>query len=323
MKVLITGGAGYIGSLTAKKFIDAGHQVVVYDNLSSGFKENIPEGAFFVFGDIRDKALFSRVLKDQNVEAVVHFAAKLVVPESMLKPSEYYDVNVLGSLNIAECCVRASIKKLIFSSSASVYGDASTSFISEKVRPNPTSPYGFSKFVFEKILADFDIAYGLRSISLRYFNVAGASQDLKFGQRSSATHLIKVVSEVATEKRTHVEIFGSDYPTPDGTGVRDYIHVEDIALAHVLALSQLEKGCPTDIFNCGYGKGISVREVIDCMQSISPKKIKVIEAPRRSGDIVCAIADAHKIKSELGWVPEHDSLEKICQSSLDWEKRLK
>lgn len=323
MKVLVTGGAGYIGSHATQKLLDAGYAVVVYDNLNTGFKEAVPAGADFIQGDVRDKLMLSRVMKDKNISSVVHFAAKIIVSESIEKPMDYYENNTMGVLALAQACVANGIRKIVFSSTAAVYGNASSvGLIDERAQTKPLNPYGQSKLVSEFILRDCEKPYGLKSVCLRYFNVAGASLDGKNGQRSKdATNLIKVVCETAAGKRDSVGIFGTDYPTPDGTGVRDYIHVEDLADIHVFALKYLEQGGESEIYNCGYGKGFSVREVIENVRKVSGKNFKVIERPRRECDISFSVADSSKIRKAFNWTPKRDNLELICKTAYDWENK--
>lgn len=322
MKVLVTGGAGYIGSHTAQKLMDAGFDVVILDDLSTGFKEAIPSGALFVQGDVTDFGVVSGVLKNHQIEAVVHFAAKLIVPESVEKPLLYYKNNTTGVMTMVEAMKEAGVRKIVFSSTAAVYGDASTDgLVNEDTPTAPLNPYGHSKLMSEQILKDADHAYGISSVRLRYFNVAGASVDGKNGQRTAnATHLIKVSSEAACGKRAQVGVFGTDYPTPDGTGVRDYIHVEDLADLHVLALTYLNNGGASDVFNCGYGEGFSVKQVIETVKKVSGVNFKVIEEPRRAGDAATLVADSRKVRKIFQWSPQRNDLELICRTAFEWEK---
>lgn len=322
MKVLVTGGAGYIGSHTVQALLNANHQVVVFDNLSTGFKSAIPAGVEFVPGDVCNQQQLLEAMLQFKVEAVIHFAAKLIVPESIEKPIEYYQNNTAGVLSLAQACVTAKIDKVVFSSTAAVYGDvASSDIISEDSATAPLNPYGWSKLMSEQILRDCEKPFGLRSVCLRYFNVAGASVDGKNGQSTkNATHLIKVASEAACEKRAAVSIFGTDYLTPDGTGVRDYIHVEDLADLHVLALDYLSNGGKSEFFNCGYGHGFSVREVIDMVRKVSGKEFRVKEEPRRAGDAAQLVANSAKVKKAFNWQPKRNDLELICRTAYEWEK---
>lgn len=324
MKVLVTGGAGYIGSHTAQALLGAGHQVMVMDNITTGFREAVPVGVELIQGDVRNGALLAEVLKKNSVDAIIHFAAKLIVPESLEKPIEYYENNTMGVLSLVQACVASNVKKVVFSSTAAVYGDVSTNaLLTERTPTAPLNPYGSSKLMSEQILRDCEAPHGLRSVCLRYFNVAGAAEDGKNGQRTAnATHLIKVASQAACGKRASVGIFGTDYPTPDGTGVRDYIHVEDLADLHVLALKYLNEGGKSEIFNCGYGHGFSVREVIDTVKKVSGVDFKVEEQPRRAGDAATLVADSSKVRKAFNWTPQRDNLELICKTAYEWEKKL-
>lgn len=324
MKVLVTGGAGYIGSHTVPKLLDSGYEVVVLDNLSTGFLGAISTKVDFVEGDVRDKRLLVEVIKKHQVASVIHFAAKLVVPESIEKPLEYYENNTAGVISLAQACIETGVKKVVFSSTAAVYGDNGVKgLISEQAKTSPLNPYGMSKLMSESILKDCEKPHGLRSVSLRYFNVAGAAVNRKNGQRTkNATHLIKVASQAACGLRDYVGIFGTDFDTPDGTGVRDYIHVDDLAELHVLALKYLSEGGATEVFNCGYGRGFSVREVIEAVKAISQVDFKVLEQSRRSGDAAQLVADSTKVRRAFSWSPKFDSLELICKTAYDWEKSL-
>lgn len=323
MKILVTGGAGYIGGTTAQLLCNQGHQVFVLDNLSTGFIENVPTKAEFIEGDILNQALLEKVLAKNEIEAVIHFAAKLIVPESIEKPFEYYENNVVGALRLLEACRHSGVEQFIFSSTAAVYGNPAEIPVKETAPLAPLNPYGASKAMVEQILHDYGKAYGLRYVALRYFNVAGALEDISRGQRSkNATHLIKVASETAVGKRSQMFIHGTDYPTPDGTGIRDYIHVVDLAQAHLDALAYLVKGGSSEIMNCGYGHGFSVRQVIEHIKALSEMEFKVVEGPRRPGDAATIIADSSKARSLLGWTPQYDNLQIICKTALEWERSL-
>ena len=321
MKILITGGAGYIGSITAARLATEGHSCVIYDNLSTGFREAVPTSMRFILGDVRDPNLLARVFKDEKIEAVLHFAAKLIVPESLEKPLEYYDVNASGTLRLIQAAVAARVKAFIFSSTAAVYGNPARQPVPEDEPLHPLNPYGASKAMAERFLQDAEAAHGLKSVSLRYFNVAGASLDGLQGQRmTNATHLLKVAAETACGRRPSAQIFGTDYPTKDGTGVRDFIHVEDLVQAHVLSLNYLLEGGTTQILNCGYGHGFSVREVYDMMRKVHGADFVVTESARRPGDPGSVIAQNGKIKQLLLWDPRFDDLETLCRSTLEWER---
>ncbi|WP_374001724.1 UDP-glucose 4-epimerase GalE [Bdellovibrio bacteriovorus] len=324
MRVLVTGGAGYIGSHTVSVLLRSGYQVVVFDNMTTGFRAAIGAGVEFVNGDVRSVSDLGNVLQKYSIDAVVHFAAKLVVPESIVQPVEYYQNNTAGVLSLLQACIANGVRKIVFSSTAAVYGDALASgMVTENLQAKPLNPYGFSKLMSEQILRDCEEPHGIRSVCLRYFNVAGAAEDGKNGQRTAnATHLIKVASQAACGKRASVGIFGTDYPTPDGTGVRDYIHVEDLADLHVLALNYLNEGGKSEIFNCGYGHGFSVREVIDTVKKVSGVDFKVEEQPRRAGDAATLVADSSKVRKAFNWTPKRDNLELICQTAYEWERSL-
>lgn len=321
--VLVTGGAGYIGSHTSRQLIEAGYNVVVLDNLYSGHRWAIPETATFIEGDIRDYELVKRVLKDENIGSVVNFAGYIVVPESVENPIEYYYNNTVGAHNVMRCCEEVGVDKFLFSSSAAVYGIPEELPAAETSPVAPINPYGQSKLMTEHMLSDLSATGRLRYIALRYFNVAGASIDGALGQATpEATHLIKVACEVATGQRDRITVFGDDYPTPDGTCIRDYIHVEDLARAHVLGLDYLNEGGESQVLNCGYGHGFSVKEVLDTFQQSNNTTININQGPRRAGDPPELIADAGKIREVLNWKPEHDDLALICKTALDWENKM-
>ncbi|HWU43515.1 MAG TPA: UDP-glucose 4-epimerase GalE [Bdellovibrio sp.] len=324
MRVLVTGGAGYIGSHVSDLLIQEGHEVVVYDNFSTGFKESIPAACKIVQGDVLETSLLTETLKRNKIEAVIHFAAKLIVPESMEKPLDYYHCNTFGMVSLIQSCQQAQVNKIVFSSTAAVYGDVnSEGLISENANTSPLTPYGRSKLMSETILKDAARAYGIKAVILRYFNVAGADSKGFNGPRDkNATHLFKVASQAALRIRKSVEIFGTDYSTKDGTCIRDFIHVEDLAKIHTLSLDYLSKDHELQIFNCGYGKGFSVKEVLDAMKKVSQNNFPVLEKGRRQGDAECVVADPAKVKQVLGWVPKFDSLEAISASALAWERKM-
>ena len=320
--ILVTGGAGYIGSHVVRQLGERGERVVVLDNLSTGFRESVLYGEF-VAGDTGDAALVERLLREHEVGAVMHFAAHIVVPESVADPLKYYHNNTANTRSLLACCQRAGVGQFIFSTTAAVYGIPERIPVTEDAPLEPINPYGRSKLMSEWMLRDLAAADALRYVVLRYFNVAGADPEGRIGQSTpEATHLIKVACEAVTGKRQQVEIFGTDYPTADGTGVRDYIHVEDLAAAHLAALDRLRAGGESTILNCGYGHGYSVREVLDAVQRVAGQAIRIIESPRRAGDPPALTANADRIRATLGWRPRYDDLEFIVRTALDWERRL-
>lgn len=321
--ILVTGGAGFIGSHSAKKIIHAGHNVIVFDNVTTGFREAIPKEAAFILGDVCDTLLLSRIIKDHKIDAVVHFAAKLNVEESIRLPLEYYKNNTGGVLSLVHACKDNSIDKIVFSSTAAVYGDnTQTGNITEDSPKGAINPYGHSKYFSEQILRDAEKAYGIRSIIFRYFNVAGAALDGTNGQRTAAAyHLIHLASLAAVGKRSQLSVYGSDYPTTDGTCVRDYIHVEDLADIHALGVTSLLQGGVSDVYNCGYGAGFSVLEVIAAMKSVSGVDFPVIPTGRRPGDPARLVADSTKLQKVLKWVPQRNDIELICRTAYDWERK--
>jgi len=324
MTVLVTGGAGYIGSHAALALLDGGRDVVVLDNLSQGHRWAVPTGAAFVEGDCGDEDLVRRVIAEHDVTAIMHFAGSIIVPDSVIYPLEYYRNNTVNSRALLQVAVDSGVKHFIFSSTAGGYGEPKATPINEDFALKPISPYGTSKMMTEKMLADAAIAHDLRYVALRYFNVAGADPKGRSGQTSrKATHLIKIASQAATGTRPQMAIYGEDYETPDGTCIRDYIHVSDLANAHVLALEYLERGGESDVMNCGYGRGFSVREVIGAVKKVSGVDFEVELADRRPGDPAALIAAADRIRQKLGWTPVHDDLEDIVRHALDWEQSLK
>ena len=323
LTVLVTGGAGYIGSHAALALLAAGHRVVVLDDLTTGRRELVPAEAEFVAGDAGDPALVDPVLATRRFDAVMHFAGSIIVEDSVKDPLAYHRNNVSGSRNLIESCVRAGVGRFIFSSSAAVYGVPATLPVPESAPLLPINPYGGSKVMTEWMLRDVEQAHGMRHVALRYFNVAGADARLRSGESvPKATHLVKLACLHAIGLRDQVSVFGADYPTPDGTCVRDYVHVADVASAHVAALDHLMAGGASGAFNVGYGRGQSVREVLDCANRICGGRLVIRDAARRPGDPPSLVADARRIASELGWRPQHEDLELIVRSALAWERHL-
>jgi len=321
VKILVTGGAGYIGSHTVKKLGEAGYDVVVYDNLSTGSPSAVLYGEL-VTGELNNTQFLSEVFAKHKFDAVLHFAASISVPESLEQPLSYYSNNTCNVVNLLQCCQKFGVNKFVFSSTAAVYGEIKDYPVLESAPTVPINPYGCSKLMSEKIITDYAQASDLKYVILRYFNVAGADSSGKIGQTGKkAAHLIKVACDAALGIRPSASIFGTDYPTPDGTGIRDYIHVEDLAAAHVDALSYLKTGQASQILNCGYGTGYSVREVLSKVQEISGVDFPIIETPRREGDPACVVADGVKIRQTLGWQPQSNSLDTIVSSALAWEKK--
>lgn len=323
MAVLVTGGAGFIGSHMVLALLDAGERVVVLDNLSTGFRWAVPSAATLVVGDVGDQDLVRTVIRKYGIKAIVHFAGSIVVPESVADPLGYYNNNTVKSRALMEAAVATGIQHFIFSSTAAVYGNPLENPVSETATPAPMSPYGWSKLMTEVMLADAARAHDFRYFALRYFNVAGADPKGRSGQSTPrATHLIKVACETALGQRGHMEVFGSDYPTHDGTCVRDYIHVTDLIRAHVAALDYLRTGGKSDVFNCGYSKGFSVLDVIDAVKRVSGVNFDVRLSPRRPGDPAAIVAGSQKIRDALGWEPRHDDLDEIVRHALAWEDHL-
>lgn len=319
--ILVTGGAGYIGSHVALRLSEMGERVVVLDDLSTGFADAVI-GARLVVGSVADSRLVTDILSEHRVDTVLHFAARTVVPESVRDPMRYYADNACAMHNLLTCCASADVRNFVFSSSAAVYGSPASGIAGEDTQTAPINPYGSSKLMCEWMLRDLAAASTLRYVALRYFNVAGCDPLGRIGQSTrNATLLIKVACEVATGKRASLEIFGTDFATPDGTGVRDYIHVEDLSRAHVEALSYLRDGGDSVTLNSGYGRGVSVREVLNAVERASGRPVAVIERPRRRGDPASLIANATRIRDVLGWSPRYDDIDLIAASALEWEAR--
>ena len=323
MSVLVTGGAGYIGSHTVLRLCDAGESVVVLDNLTTGFDWAVDPRAELVLGDVADEALTRSLIATHGVSAIIHFAGSIIVPESVSDPLKYYRNNTAASRSLIESAVAGGVDHFIFSSTAAVYGMSGLEPVGEDAPLSPVSPYGRSKLMTEMMLADVAAAHPLTYGVLRYFNVAGADPGGRTGQSTAgATHLIKVAAEAALGKRDKVAVFGDDFPTPDGTGVRDYIHVTDLADAHALLLTHLRDGGASTTLNCGYGRGASVRQVLDAVRRVSGVEFTVEQGPRRAGDPAAIVARADSIRQTLGWTPAHDDLDAIIASALRWEQHL-
>ena len=320
--ILVTGGAGYIGSHVVLQLVEAGERVVVLDNLSTGFREAVI-GAELILGDVGDQSLVERVLREHEIDTVMHFAARTIVPESVADPLRYYGNNTCATRNLLACCRDAGVIQFVFSSTAAVYGIPPDGIADEQTPTAPINPYGTSKLMSEWMLRDLAAAGGPRYVALRYFNVAGCDPEGRVGQSTkNATLLVKVACEAALGKRQALAIFGTDYDTPDGTGVRDYIHVDDLARAHLDALAYLRTGGTSTTLNCGYGHGYSVREVLAAVGRTHGAPVPFVEQPRRAGDPPSLIARSRRIRDVLGWQPRHDDLDFIARTALAWERRL-
>lgn len=324
MTVLVTGGAGYIGSHMVYELLDAGEDVVVLDNLSTGFRWAIPDRVPLYEGDTGDEELARSIIAKHGVDAIIHFAASIVVPDSVADPLGYYRNNTANSRTLIEAAVKGGVKHFIFSSTAAVYGNPKSVPVAEDAAPDPMSPYGSSKLMTEIILRDTAFAHPLKYAVLRYFNVAGADPQMRTGQSiPAATHLIKVAVQTALGLRRKMDVFGTDYPTPDGTCIRDYIHVSDLVRAHSDALRYLRSGGDSATFNCGYGRGFSVFEVIDTVKQVSGVDFRVELADRRPGDPARIVAASDRAREVLHWVPRYDDLPVIVRSALEWEQKLR
>ena len=323
MTVLVTGGAGYIGSHMVHALVEAGESVVVIDNLSTGFSAFLPEGVPLFIGDAADENLVEGVIAAHKVESIVHFAGSVVVPDSMRDPLGYYRNNAMTTRSLLNVAVKCSVNRFIFSSTAAVYGNPDQVPVPESAPTRPLSPYGSSKLMAEIMLHDTASAHGMSYVALRYFNVAGADPQARMGLATvGATHLLKIAVEAATGQRAKIDVFGTDYPTPDGSCIRDFIHVSDLAQAHRAALSYLRTSGASMTLNCGYGRGYSVLETIEAVRKVSGRNFAVQYGPRRPGDIMTMIADTSLIRATLDWAPQYDDLETIARHALAWERKL-
>jgi UDP-glucose 4-epimerase len=320
MAILVTGGAGYIGSHTVAELLDKGEEVVIADNLYQGHRDAVLGGKLYI-GDLRDSAFMDSVFGENGIEAVIHFAANSLVGESMKDPAKYYHNNVYGTLCLLEKMKQYGVSRIVFSSTAATYGEPENVPILESDRTVPTNTYGETKLAMEKMMRWFDEAHGIKYVSLRYFNAAGAHESGRIGEdHNPETHLVPLILQAALGKRPHISVFGDDYPTEDGTCIRDYIHVSDLADAHVLALEKLRRGGASDIYNLGNGKGYSVRQVIEVARKVTGHPIPAVVEPRRAGDPAVLVASSEKARSELGWKPSRDSLEDIVASAWAWHR---
>jgi UDP-glucose 4-epimerase len=322
MTVLVTGGAGYIGSHMVLALAEAGESVVVIDNLSTGFSTSLPEGVPLFIGDAADENLVEGVIAAHGVESIVHFAGSVVVPDSMRDPLGYYRNNTMTTRSLLNAAVKCGVNRFIFSSTAAVYGNPERMPVTEDAPTRPLSPYGSSKLMAEIMLHDVAAAHGMNYVVLRYFNVAGADPQARIGlSTAGATHLLKIAVEAATGQRAKIDVFGTDYPTPDGSCVRDFIHVSDLAQAHRAALSYLRGGGASTTLNCGYGHGTSVLETIEAVRRVSGRNFAVQYAPRRAGDIMTMVADTRRIATTLDWTPQYADLDTIAAHALAWEEK--
>ena len=323
MTVLVTGGAGYIGSHMVQALKEAGESVVVIDNLSTGFADVLPDGVPLLVGDAGDETVVGNAIARHGVESIIHFAGSIVVPDSMRDPLGYYRNNTMTTRSLLNAAVKAGVSRFIFSSTAAVYGDPDQVPVPENAPTRPLSPYGSSKLMTEIMLHDVASAHGMNYVVLRYFNVAGADPLARMGLATvGATHLLKIAVEAATGQRAKIDVFGTDYPTPDGSCIRDFIHVSDLAQAHRAALSYLRGGGGSVTLNCGYGRGYSVLETIEAVRRVSGRNFAVSYAPRRPGDIMAMVADSSRIRGVLDWTPQYDDLETIATHALAWEWKL-
>jgi UDP-glucose 4-epimerase len=323
VSILVTGGGGYIGSHMVHALADAGESVVVLDDLSTGFRSAIPKTVTLIVGDVGNETLVADLIRTHSVSEIIHFAASIVVPDSVRDPLGYYKNNTMNARALLDVAVKTGVRHFIFSSTAAVYGNPAQTPVTEDAPLTPMSPYGNSKLMTEMMLRDVAAAYPLKFVILRYFNVAGADPALRTGQSTiGATHLIKVAVEVALGQRPQIEVFGTDYDTPDGTCIRDYIHVSDLANAHSVALAHLRRGGGSQTFNCGYGHGYSVLEVIEAVKRVSGRDFAVRLSARRPGDPAAIVADSTRLRSHLGWTPRFDDLDTIVGHALAWERRL-